>query len=41
MLMLLGWTESVTDAAALWVVMRQRLGLGFAVTVNAAGSMLT
>ena len=39
-LMLLGWTESVTDAAALWVVMRQRLGLGFAVTVNAAGSML-
>jgi hypothetical protein len=40
MLMLLGWIESVTDAAALWVVMRQRLGLGFAVTVNAAGSML-
>ena len=40
MLMLLGWIESVTDAVALWVVMRQRLGLGFAVTVNAAGSML-
>jgi hypothetical protein len=39
-LMLLGWTESVTDAAALWVVMGQRLRLGFAVTVNAAGSML-
>ena len=39
-LMLLGWSESVADAAALWVVMGQRLRLGFAVTVNAAGSML-
>jgi hypothetical protein len=40
MLMLLGWIETVTDGAALWVVMGQRLRLGFAVTVNAAGSML-
>jgi hypothetical protein len=40
MLMLLGWMESVTDGTALWVVMGQRLRLGFAVTVNAAGSML-
>ena len=39
-LMLLGWSESVADAVALWVVMGQRLRLGFAVTVNAAGSML-
>ena len=39
-LMLLSWTETVTDGAALWVVMGQRLRLGFAVTVNAAGSML-
>lgn len=39
-LMLLGWSESAADAAALWVVMRQHLHLGFAVTVNAAGSML-
>ncbi len=39
-LMLLGWTETVADGAALWVVMGQRLRLGFAITVNAAGSML-
>jgi hypothetical protein len=39
-LMLLGWTETGADGAALWVVMGQRLRLGFAVTVNAAGSML-
>jgi Lysylphosphatidylglycerol synthase TM region len=39
-LMLLGWTETGTDGAALWAVMGQRLRLGFAVTVNAAGSML-
>ncbi|MGB8296864.1 MAG: lysylphosphatidylglycerol synthase transmembrane domain-containing protein [Polyangia bacterium] len=39
-LMLLGWCESVADAAALWVIMRRRLPLGFVVTVNAAGSML-
>ena len=39
-LMLLAWTETATDGAALWVVMGQRLRLGFAVTVNAAGSML-
>jgi hypothetical protein len=39
-LMLLAWVETVTDGAALWVVMGQRLRLGFAVTVNAAGSML-
>jgi hypothetical protein len=39
-LMLLGWTETMADGAALWVVMGQRLRLGFAVTVNAAGSML-
>ena len=39
-LFLLGWTETATDGAALWVVMGNRLRLGFAVTVNAAGSML-
>jgi hypothetical protein len=39
-LMLLGWTETGADGAALWVIMGQRLRLGFAVTVNAAGSML-
>ena len=39
-LLLLGWSETGTDGAALWVVMGQRLRLGFAVTVNAAGSML-
>ena len=39
-LMLLSWIETVADGAALWVVMGQRLRLGFAVTVNAAGSML-
>ena len=39
-LMLLGWCESVADAAALWVIMRRRLHLAFAVAVNAAGSML-
>jgi hypothetical protein len=39
-LMLLSWIETVADGAALWVVMGQRLHLGFAVTVNAAGSML-
>jgi hypothetical protein len=39
-LLLLGLTETATDGGALWVVMGSRLRLGFAVTVNAAGSLL-